>query len=123
MEMVFGNNILYQSHLPIREKQTSSFDTNFGGNIGADGNYYILLRDYKTHEEYCVLRGNEIKFDEKYVLTEGEQKIIFGNLVRGMTEEEEILWNQDRLMAIVDCFGNISVNETMDTEYFIEHYL
>ena len=112
----------YGKELELREKQTSSFDISYAGMIGEDGKYYICLTDYKTHKHYCVQKGNHIEYDEKNVLTIfDEPRIICGNLVRAMTPEEERLWNEDRLLAVVDVFGNVSVTEEFDMDWYMNN--
>lgn len=117
MEIKFKNY-----SLQLREKQTSSFDHSFAGQIADNGKYYVCLTDYKTHEHYCVERGSEIKWTEDNVLCEGDEpQIICGNLVRPMTYKEECLYNEDKLMEIVDIFGNVSCTEEFDVEWYMEN--
>lgn len=108
--------------LELREKQTSSFDHSFAGWIAEDGKYYICLTDYKTHKHYCVEKGNHIEWSEDNVLSpEDEPRVICGNLVRPMTESEEMAYNEDRLLAVVDVFGNISCTEEFDVDWYYEN--
>ena len=38
-----------------------------------------------------------------------------------MTFDEEIAWNEDRLLAHVDLWGNIAVDEEFDMKWYMEN--
>lgn len=95
----------------------SSFDDHFCGKpltnkcIGGDNIPYVCgFIDYITGEKYYVLRETVEKFmDSGRMLSTHEQpQYIAGKKVRPMTFEEEQAWNEDRLFALVDVWGNIS---------------
>lgn len=109
--------------LPVRKSITNSFDHCCAGQIGNDGIYYCIHTDHLTHEMYAVDIPTEQAFTalgRPLGLNEPEQ-MVAGNLVRPMTAREEQLWNEDRLLANVDCWGNIEVNDTFDHEWYMEH--
>ena len=98
----------------------SSFDHNFCGfslnnkTIGDERTPYVCgYQDHITGENYYVTREIAHKFltDNERFLQDGEQAIVAGNLVRCMTYSEECAYNEDRLFALVDLWGNIAVDE------------
>ena len=106
----------------LEENIRSIFDGIHGGNIATDGKYYVLHSDHKTHETYVLSKESEEKADALgYPLEENEIAIFNGEKVRGMTFKEECAWNEDRLLAHIDLWGNIAVNEEFDYEWYYEN--
>lgn len=58
-----------------------------------------------------------------YTLQEDEVAVFNGEKVRGMTEYEDMLWNEDRLLAHIDQWGNIAVDEEFDVEWYMDNCL
>ena len=100
----------------------SIFDNNIAGQEGVDGKYYCVHIDHKTHELYAVTRETQMKtYKQGRPLEQNETATFLGEEVRGMTDFEEHLWNEDKLMECVDLWGNVAVNEPFDIEYFMEN--
>ena len=96
---------------PVRPEPLSIFDTMFAGQIGTDGQYYILLTS-RNDEDYAVLRENYHDFLKKGKPLElGETQEINGEISRGMTEEEERDYNHGIYdgFHVVDLWGNMRV--------------
>ena len=93
----------------LEDKIRSIFDTHTAGQIATDGNYYCIHIDHKTREHYAVTRETEKQADLLgYPLDENEKATFNGEKVRAMTSYENNLYNQDRLMADVDLWGNVA---------------
>lgn len=108
--------------MPLEEEPRSIFDTDIAGQTDAEGNYYCIHVDHKTHTKYAVSGKNTMKFHEiGRPLAENEEAVFNGERVRGMTFYEECVWNEDHLMAHVDCWGNIAVDEPFDMEWYMEN--
>jgi len=98
------------------------FDRAIAGQIATDGNYYDILIDHKTHKPYAVTREVILEaYKQGRPLQPNETATFLGEEVRGMTDFEENLWNEDRLMECVDLWGNVALSEPFDIEYFMEH--
>lgn len=120
--MVNFNN--YLGEMPLENKIRSIFDTMVAGNIDDNGNYYCIHVDHKTHKKYALTREAERQADSLgHRLQEDEVAVFNGEKVRGMTEHEEYLWNTDNLMAHIDLWGNIAVEEEFDVEWYIDNCL
>ena len=110
--------------LPLSPKLRSIFDRSIAGQIATDGNYYNILIDHKTHKPYTVTREVILEtYKQGRPLKPNETATFLGEEVRGMTDIEEYLWNEDKLMEHVDLWGNIAVSEPFDVEYFMENYI
>ena len=121
MNVTFDNN--YGS-MPLEEKIRSIFDQNIAGQIDNKGNYYIIHVDHKTHKMYALTKESENKADSMGRPLEPNEEAIFNEeKVRGMEWEEERDWDMGNLMAHVDLWGNIAVDEPFDIEWFCEHCL
>ena len=105
----FGN---HYGEMKLENKIRSIFDNDIAGQIATDGNYYIIHVDHKTNEMYALSKeAEEEAVAMGYFLDEEEKAIFNGEKVRSMTYGEEILYNEDRLQACVDLWGNIAVDE------------
>lgn len=114
----------YLGEMPLENKIRSIFDTMVAGNIATDGKYYCIHTDHKTHEKYALTKEAENQADMLgHTLAERQEAVFNGEKVRGMTIHEEILWNQDNLMAHIDLWGNIAVDEEFDMEWYMENCL
>lgn len=120
MKIKFDN---HYGEMELETKIRSIFDTNIAGQIAEDGNYYIIHVDHKTHEKYALSKESEAEAKALgYILEEGQEAVFNGENVRGMTFDEEMKWNEDRLIACVDLWGNIAVNDAeFDIDYYMEH--
>ncbi len=117
MMVKFNNHF---GKMPLENKVRSIFDTHTAGQIATDGKYYCIHVDHKTHEHYALTREAEKQADLLgYSLMENEQATFNGEKVRAMTAYEERLYNEDRLMACVDLWGNIAVEEAFDIEWYL----
>lgn len=120
MKKIKFNN--HFGEMELEEKIRSIFDANIAGQIAENGNYYIIHVDHKTHEKYALSKKSETEAKALgYPLEEGQEAVFNDEKVRVMTFEEEILYNEDRLMACVDLWGNIAVDEKFDFDYYMEH--
>lgn len=109
--------------MSIETEIRSIFDRNCAGQIDVNGDYYCIHTDHKTHEKYALLREDEYKTNSLgKKLEENENAEFHGEKVRGMTLEEEIMWNEDRLTALVDLWGNIAIDEKANVEYAKQYY-
>lgn len=112
----------YNKTMTVEQRPRSIFDTNFAGQIDTNGEYYILYIDHKTHDKYAVHRDNDKAFRKiGRTLNDGEIDTFDGKRVRGMSFNEERLWDENRLMAHVDLWGNIAMDEEYDVEYHVNH--
>ena len=102
-----------QFSLPLRKRQTSTLDHSFA--LKQSGNdLYWCFTDHEIHERYCVLKGNEIPWNIANRLDYGDEpRVIYGNLVRPMTFEEENLYMDNKLDELVDMFGNILLGRSV----------
>lgn len=90
----------------------SIFDKVVAGQVADDGQYYCIHRDHVTKERYALTSEISLAmYEEGRTLQEGEYAIFKGEQVRGMTFEEEMLYNMDQLSADVDLWGNIKEEE------------
>lgn len=109
MEIILRNG--KSASYPVHPEPLSIFDTVFAGQIGTDGQYYILLTG-RNDEDYAVLRENYHDFLKKgKPLEPGETQEINGEISRGMTEEEEHDYNHGIYdgFHVVDLWGNMRV--------------
>lgn len=114
----------YLGEMPLENKIRSIFDSMVAGNVADDGKYYCVHVDHKTHEKYALTREAEKQADVLgYTLQEDEVAVFNGEKVRGMTEYEDMLWNEDRLLAHIDLWGNIAVDEEFDVEWYMDNCL
>lgn len=121
MKIKFNN---YYGEMELETKIRSIFDANIAGQIAEDGKYYIIYADHKTHERYALSKKSEAEARSMgYSLEECQEAVFNGEKVRAMTFEEEMLYNEDRLTACVDLWGNIAVDEKFDFDYYMEHCL
>ena len=121
MNVTFDNRY---GTMPLEEKIRSIFDEHIAGQIDTNGNYYCIHVDHKTHKYYAMTRENERNAEKIGRTLEPEEIAIFnGEKVRGMTWREEEEWNMYGLMAHVDIWGNIAVDEPFDYEWYYEHCL
>lgn len=101
---------------------SSIFDTNWAGQIDTNGNYWCIMTDHKTHENYCVDRQ---VFHDLYMsghsLDYGETAVFNGEEVRGLSSDEEQNYNMDRYIGLQDLWGNLSTNEE-ETDEYLELY-
>lgn len=106
----------------------SSFDHNFCGFslnnkcVGDDRTPYVCgYNDHITGEDYYVTREICHEYLNKHErhLREDEVARVAGNLVRGMTFMEEQMYNEDRLFALVDLWGNIAVDEEPNEQWIM----
>lgn len=97
--------------LPLDENLRSIFDLCYAGQIDVKGNYYCIHFDHKKKEYYALTKeANADAYIIGKPLREGEQATFRGETVRGMTRQEEELWNQDELQEVnVDLWGNVAV--------------
>ena len=110
--------------MPVEETIRSIFDHNVAGQIDNKGNYYVIIVDHVTHEYYAMTVENLNKADALgRTLEENEVAMFNGEKVRGMTFSEEREWDCDNLMAHVDLWGNVAVDEPFDYEWYYEHCL
>ena len=102
--------------LELENKIRSIFDTNVAGQIAEDGIYYCIHVDHKTHKKYALTKEGYAEADTLgyTLLEEGQEAIFNGEKVRCMTFNEEMAWNEDRLLAHVDLWGNVAVDEEFD---------
>ena len=108
--------------MELENKIRSIFDNNIAGQIATDGNYYIIHVDHKTHEKYALSKEAEAEANAMGYFLEEEEKAIFNSeKVRAMTYGEEMLYNEDRLTACVDLWGNIAVDEEFDMKWYMEN--
>lgn len=118
MKVKFNNHF---GEMELENNIRSIFDYSIAGQIATDGKYYCIHVDHKTHEKYAITRETEFKtLSFGRTLSENEEVIFNGEKVRGMTWEEECQYNEDRLLACVDLWGNIAVDEEFDIEYYME---
>ena len=119
MKIKFDN---HYGEMELETKIRSIFDTNIAGQIAEDGNYYIIHVDHKTHKKYALSKESEAEAKALGYILEDEAEAVFnGEKVRAMTYDEECLYNEDRLTACVDLWGNIAVDEEFDIEWYMEH--
>lgn len=113
----------WYGELELENKIRSIFDINIAGQIAdEDGKYYCIHLDHKTHKKYAITREAEAKADAiGYTLEEGQEAVFNGERVRAITFEEEVMLNEDRLMAHVDLWGNVAVDEEFDFEWYMEN--
>ena len=112
----------HYGEMKLESKIRSVFDYNIAGQISTDGNYYLIHVDHKTHEMYALSKEAEAEADAMgYTLEEDEKAIFNGEKVRAMTYGEEMLYNEDRLPACVDLWGNIAVDEEIDIKWYMEN--
>lgn len=112
----------YYGEIELENKIRSIFDITIAGQIAEDGNYYCIHVDNKTHEKYALSKESEAEAKAiGYPLEEGQEAVFNGEKVRAMTLEEEMLYNEDRLTACVDLWGNIAIDEKFDFDYYMEH--
>lgn len=124
MKMIsFKSYYGYVTEMELDEKLRSIFDHQVEGNYATDGQYYCIHVDHKTHKRYALTRDISLKaFELGHPLeTDGEVAVFNGEKVRAMTWDEERLYNEDRLMANVDLWGNIAVDEEFDVEWYMEN--
>lgn len=119
MKIKFNN---YYSEMELEPKIRSIFDENIAGQIAEDGNYYCIHVDHKTHEKYALSKEAQQQANALgYILAEGKEAVFNGEKVRAMTRSEECAYNEDRLTACVDLWGNIAVDEPFDMEWYMEN--
>lgn len=121
MKIKFNN---HYGEMELESKIRSIFDTSIAGQIAIDGNYYIIHHDHKIHELYALTKKAEDEAQSLgyWLIEKGKTEAIFnGEKVRVMTYEENCLHNEDRLLACVDLWGNIAVDEYFDIEWYMEH--
>ena len=112
----------WYGELELENKIRSIFDTNIAGQIADDGIYYCIYVDHKTHKKYALTKEGYAEADALgYTLEEGQEAVFNGEKVRCMTFDEEIAWNEDRLLAHVDLWGNVAVDEEFDMEWYMEN--
>ena len=112
----------HYGEMKLESKIRSIFDNNIAGQVATDGNYYLIHVDHKTHEIYTLSKEAEAEADAMgYPLEEEEKAVFNGEKVRSMTYEEEMLYNEDKLTAYVDLWGNIAVDEEFDMEWYMEN--
>ena len=103
--------VFFDREMELSQNLHSIFDIHYGAGYGNNGEYLILFEDYATKKSYAVSR--EVWFDIEEncgrTLSEKETAKFCGEFVRGMTEEEERLWDMDMLNATVDIWGNIKM--------------
>ena len=108
--------------MELETKIRSIFDRNIAGQIANDGSYYCIHLDHKTHKRYALsIYAHEEANSLGYTLEKEEEAIFNGEKVRAMTYDEEVLWNEDRLTANVDLWGNVAVDEEFDFEWYMEN--
>lgn len=106
--------------MPQEKELRSIFDSLRAGQNDTNGNYYVIYYDYKTHELYALTVEDVNMMDAKgRTLHENEMEVFCGEKVRGMTFEEEVKWNRDELFALVDIWGNISVDKLPDIDSYL----
>ena len=119
MKVKFNN---HYGKMELENKIRSIFATNIAGQIAEDGNYYCIHVDHKTHKMYALTKEAEKSANEIGRILEEEEEADFnGEKVRAMTYDEEKLYNEDKLMAHVDLWGNIAVDEEFDMEWYLEN--
>jgi hypothetical protein len=119
MMVKFNNHF---GKMPLENMVRSIFDICIAGQISTDGKYYCIHVDHKTHEYYALTKDAEKQADYLgYPLDENEEAIFNGEKVRGMTYDENELYNMDRLTAHVDLWGNIAVDEEFDIDWYLEN--
>lgn len=117
--VVFDN---YLGKMSLENKIRSIFDTLIAGQTAIDGNYYCIHTDHKTHEKYALTKESENKIRSLgYALDQNQEAIFNGEKVRGMTEQENYKYNMDNLMAHIDLWGNIAVEEEFDMKWYMEN--
>ena len=124
MKKIKFNN--HFGEMELENKIRSIFDITIAGQIAEDGNYYCIHVDHKTHEKYALTRETEKEAEKMgYWLAEKEETeaVFNGEKVRVMTYEEECAYNEDRLLACVDLWGNIAVDEKFDIDWYMNHCL
>ena len=119
MTIKFNNNF---GEMELETKIRSIFDRNIAGQIAEDGIYYVIHVDHKIHKMYALTKESDKEARSMgYALKEGEESIFNGEKVRGMNYKEECLYNEDKLTAYVDLWGNIAVDEEFDMKWYMEH--
>lgn len=105
MKLTFDNPF---GTMDLESKIRSIFDNSIAGQTATNGNYYCIHVDHKTKQLYALTReAHFLALSLGHLLEEGEVATFNGENVRGMTEKEERLYNEDRLVAYVDLWGNI----------------
>lgn len=116
MMVKFNNHF---GKMPLENKVRSIFDTHTAGQIATDEKYYCIHIDHKTHEYYALTREAEKQADLLgYTLEENQEAIFNGEKVRAMTDYEARMWDEDRLLAHVDLWGNVAVDEEFDIDWY-----
>lgn len=119
------NTVTFNNHfgiMPVETEIRSIFDRNCAGQIDTNGDYYCIHIDHKTHTMYAIPVEIEMQIKETgRILSENEIATFHNEKVRGMTYEEERLWDEDNLLACVDLWGNIAVDEEFDIEWYMEN--
>ena len=119
MKVKFDNNY---GEMKVENKIRSIFDDNIAGQIATDGNYYIIHVDHKTHEKYALSVEAEEEANAMGYILEEEQKAVFNDeKVRAMTYEEERLYNEGNLLACIDLWGNIAIDDEFDIKWYMEN--
>ena len=118
MKIKFDN----YGEIELEDKIRSIFDNHVAGQIAEDGDYYCVYVDHKTHEQYVLsIDAHTLAKGMGYHLEEEQEAVFNGEKVRAMTFDEEALWNEDKLTACVDLWGNVAVDEEFDFDYYMEH--
>lgn len=102
----------YYGTMKLESKIRSIFDRAIAGQHAMDGNYYVIYEDHKSLEKYALTSDASLDaHDMGRFLVDDEVAEFNGEKVRAMTMEEERLYNMNQLMAHVDLWGNIAVDE------------
>lgn len=104
--------------MPVETTIRSIFDTCLAGQIekGTEG-YYCIYMDHKTKSFYALAKEDAIRvMNSGRMLETNEAAEFFGEKVRGMTFEEELLFNQDELDAKVDLWSNVAVEDEKEQD-------
>lgn len=99
--------------MPVETTIRSIFDSCRAGQIEeGTGEYYCVYMDHKTKSFYALAKEDAIRvINSGRILATNEVDEFLGEKVRGMTFEEEMLYNQDELDAKIDLWSNVAVED------------
>lgn len=112
MEVTFQNG---HTVMPVLEEPKSIFDDHWAGWYSDNNEYYMIFTSVEEHSNYAMTRASYNAWKNKVggrpLSDEDGTVTIAGEEVRAMTFEEEMLWNEDKFVGLVDLWGNIYAGE------------
>ena len=93
----------------VRSSVDSSCGAEYIGTVFSE-----VLRDHINGEIYYVPMSIYLEWEHKnrcFLPLNAPAQLVADTLVRGMTEYEEMLYNEERLMALTDPWGNVAIEE------------